>query len=322
MSTADLEGSAFAALLAAGPWAIDGGLASELEAAGHDLTGALWSARLLRDDPDAIVEVHRAYAEAGAVVAISASYQASRAGFAAAGLDAEEADVLLARSVALAREARDSSAAVRGDRPLLVAASVGPYGAIRHDGSEYRGRYGLSHVELVAFHRERLDVLVAAGPDLLAVETVPDLDEVAALVEVLGDHPGMPAWISLSCADGEHVNAGQSVRETAAVAASAPSVLAVGVNCTPPEHVDAVLAALAAGAADAGRPGLALLAYPNAGRTWDAAGECWQGEGASTLPDDVVAGWAGAGARLVGGCCGLGPDAVRAVAGTTARLRG
>ena len=321
MSTADLEGSAFAALLAAGPWAIDGGLASELEAAGHDLTGALWSARLLRDDPGAIVEVHRAYSEAGAVVAISASYQASRAGFAAAGLDADEADVLLARSVALAREARDSSLAARGDRPLLVAASVGPYGAIRHDGSEYRGRYGLSHAELVAFHRERLDVLVAAGPDLLAVETLPDLDEVEALVEVLADHPGMPAWISLSCADGEHVNAGQSVRETAAAAASAPSVLAVGVNCTPPEHVDAVLAGLAAGAADAGRPGLALLAYPNAGRTWDAAAACWLGEGASTLPDDVVAGWAGEGARLVGGCCGLGPDAVRAIAATTARLR-
>ena len=315
-------GSAFAALLDSGPWAIDGGLASELEAQGHDLTGALWSARLLRDDPRALVDVHRAYAQAGAVVAISASYQASREGFAAAGLDAAEADVLLARSVALAREASDEAAGLRGGRPLLVAASVGPYGAIRHDGSEYRGRYGLSHGELVAFHRERLDVLVAAGPDLLALETVPDLEEVEALVEVLADHPDVPAWLSLSCADGEHVHAGQTVRETAAVAASAPSVLAVGVNCTPPEHVEGVLASLAVGVAEAGRPGLALLAYPNAGRTWDAAAECWRGEGATTLPDDVVAGWVGAGARLVGGCCGLGPDAVRAVATTTARLRG
>jgi homocysteine S-methyltransferase len=307
-------------LLAGGPWALDGGLASDLEARGYDLSGALWSARLLRDDPGAVVAVHRGYYEAGAMVAISASYQASRAGFAAAGLDADEADRLLSLSVALARrardEVRDARAADDAEMPLLVAASVGPYGAIRHDGSEYRGRYGLSHQELVDFHRERLEVLAAAEPDLLAVETIPDLDEAAALVEVLADFPGLPAYVSFSCRDGSTVSAGQPAREAAALVASAPTAVAVGVNCTAPEHVGSLLDEMAAGA-----PGLALVAYPNAGRTWDAMTESWVGEGASTLPADAVAGWVSRGARLVGGCCGLGPDAIQSVATTLAPLR-
>jgi S-methylmethionine-dependent homocysteine/selenocysteine methylase len=250
VSTADLEGSAFARC-SPRPWAIDGGLASELEAAGHDLTGALWSARLLRDDPGAIVEVHRAYSEAGAVVAISASYQASRAGFAAAGLDAEEADVLLARSVALAREARDSSAAVRGDRPLLVAASVGPYGAIRHDGSEYRGRYGLSHVELRGLppRAPRRASSRPAGPARRG--DVPDLDECRGLVEVLGDHPGMPAGSRCRAPTASTSTPGRACAD-AAVAASAPSVLR-SVNCTPPSTSTRAGGA-GRGAADAGRP--------------------------------------------------------------------
>ncbi len=307
-------------LLARGPWALDGGLASDLEARGHDLGGALWSARLLRDDPGAVVAVHRGYYEAGAAVAISASYQASRIGFAAAGLEADEADRLLALSVALARQARDEvrAAADRsgGGARLLVAASVGPYGAILHDGSEYRGRYGLDRGALVAFHRERVEVLAAAGPDLLAVETIPDLDEAVALVEVLADFPDLPAYVSFSCRDGSALSAGQPAREAAALVASCPTAVAVGVNCTAPEHVASLLDAMAGGA-----PGLALVAYPNAGRTWDAAAECWVGEGSGTLPDQVVADWIRRGARLVGGCCGLGPDAVSAVATTLTAAR-
>ena len=66
---------------------LDGGLATELEARGHDLSDRLWSARLLLSEPDAIEEVHLAYFRAGARVAITASYQASVEGFAAAGLD-------------------------------------------------------------------------------------------------------------------------------------------------------------------------------------------------------------------------------------------
>lgn len=296
-------------LLAGGPRVIDGGLATELEARGYDLTGTLWSARVLRDDPDAVRAVHAAYFRSGATVAISASYQASRAGFERNGLSAAQADEALARSVALVREARDQVRAEDDRHPMLVAASVGPYGATLHDGSEYRGRYGMTRAQLAAFHRERLDVLAAAGPDLLAIETIPDIGEAEALVEVLADHPDLPAWLSYSCADGASTCAGQPFAEAVAVAVSAPTVRAVGVNCTAPEHVAALLAAGAGARGD--RP---YVVYPNAGRVWDGAASEWNGDGTDRLPAAAVREWAGLGASLVGGCCGLGPAAVRDIA--------
>ncbi|MGD9955451.1 MAG: homocysteine S-methyltransferase [Candidatus Nanopelagicales bacterium] len=299
--------TAFADLLAAGPAAIDGGLASELEARGHDLSGMLWSARLLRDDPDAIRDVHRAYYEAGATVGISASYQASRSGFARQGLDAADADRLLALSVKLLREARDASL---GDHPKLVAASVGPYGATLHDGSEYRGRYGVPHDRLVDFHVERLRVLLDADPDLLAIETVPDVDEAWALVASLDDvGSDVPAWLSFSCADDATTCAGQPIEDAVAVVTSSSRIGAIGVNCTKPEHVGGLVARIRAAA-----PLLPIVVYPNAGRVWDGEASVWLGDGAALLPDSAVGAWFDAGAALVGGCCGLGPAAIERIA--------
>jgi homocysteine S-methyltransferase len=300
-------------LLAAGPAAIDGGLASELEARGHDLSGTLWSARLLRDDPAAVRDVHRAYFAAGATVGISASYQASRSGFARHGLDAAEADRLLALSVRLVQEARVEAASSGASQPMLVAASVGPYGATLHDGSEYRGRYGVAHAALVDFHAARLRVLLDAGPDLLAIETVPDVDEAHAIVEAL-DVVGceVPAWLSFSCADAATTCAGQPVEEAAALVRAA-GLAAVGVNCTAPEHVGGLVARIRTA-----QPDLPVVVYPNAGRVWDGEASVWLGEGTDVLPEPAVRGWFDAGVSLVGGCCGLGPAAVAAVAESAA----
>ena len=294
-------------LLAARPASIDGGLASELEARGHDLTGDLWSARLLRDDPGAIRDVHTTYFLAGARIGISASYQASRSGFERHGLAAEDADRLLGLSVDLVREAREAAAAQGAAHPMLVAASVGPYGATLHDGSEYRGRYGVAHDDLVAFHRERLEVLVAAEPDLLAIETVPDVDEARAIVEAL-DGYHVPAWMSFSCVDDARTCAGQPVEDAARLVADA-GLDAVGVNCTKPEHIAGLVARIRAA-----QPELAIVLYPNAGRVWDGHASVWLGDGSDRLPDRAVSSWFDAGAGLVGGCCGLGPDAVRGIA--------
>jgi homocysteine S-methyltransferase len=306
-------GNALIELLAAGPAAIDGGLASELEARGHDLTGTLWSARLLREDPEAIRHVHAEYFRSGARVGISASYQASRQGFAAHGMTPDEADELLARSVRLVREARDEVAAEGVAHPMLVAASVGPYGAIRHDGSEYRGRYGLGHDELVAFHRERLAVLTAADPDLLAIETIPDLDEARALVDALGDLD-VPAWISFSCQDDSRTCAGQPIEDAAELVARSGVFTALGVNCSAPEFIPGLVARVRA--VDRLLP---LVVYPNAGRVWDGVHSEWLGEGHDRLAQSAVAQWFDAGVGLIGGCCGLGPRAIREVAGVAAR---
>ncbi|MCB5906378.1 homocysteine S-methyltransferase [Streptomyces pinistramenti] len=298
----------FADALAAGPVVLDGGLSQQLDSAGHDLSDALWSARLLAEDPEAVVRAHLAFYEAGAQVAITSSYQATFEGFARRGIGHDEAAALLARSVELAREAARRATAGGVAGPLFVAASAGPYGAMLADGSEYRGRYGLSVAELERFHRPRLEVLAAARPDVLALETVPDVDEARALLRAVRGL-GTPAWLSYSI-EGGRTRAGQPLDEAFAVAADADEVIAVGVNCCAPQDVDR---AVEVAVRVAGKP---VVVYPNSGEHWDAAARVWCGTAAFRA--GRVAGWAAAGARLIGGCCRVGPDAI---VGLAAQLR-
>lgn len=277
---------------------LDGGMSTALELAGHDLSDSLWSGRLLLTDPDAVRDAHLAFYRAGAEVAITASYQVTYPGFARVGISADETARLLKASVGLAR-----SAASEVDGPRWVAASVGPYGAMLADGSEYRGRYGLSQQELVDFHRPRIETLAEASPDVLAVETIPDVDEATAVLEVVRGS-GVPVWLSYSIR-GDRTCAGQSLEEAFAVAEGIDEVIAVGVNCCPPEDV--------AHAVDvAGKTGLPVVVYPNSGEEWDAGERAWTGDGTGFA---ALAGeWTGRGARLVGGCCRTGPDAIEVLA--------
>ncbi len=264
----------------------DGGLATELEAQGNDLSDSLWSARLLMDAPDQIRDAHLAFFRAGAVIATSASYQASFEGFARRGLDRREAAGLMRRSVDLARAAR---AELAGDgRARWVAGSVGPYGAALADGSEYRGRYGLSVTELAAWHRPRLEVLAEAGPDVLALETVPDIDEAEALMAAIAGL-GIPAWLSYSIA-GERTRAGQSLAEAFAVAASVPAAIAAAREVT-------------------GKP---VIVYPNSGEDWDARRRAWTGQ--SRYSAGQPRQWIAAGARIAGGCCRVRPADIAVIA--------
>ncbi|GHE51973.1 homocysteine S-methyltransferase [Streptomyces griseoaurantiacus] len=290
--------------LAAGTLVLDGGLSNQLEAAGHDLGDALWSARLLAEAPEAVVEAHLAYFEAGANVAITASYQATFEGFARYGLTRARTAELLAYSVESAREAARRARERGVARPLWTAASAGPYGAMLADGSEYRGRYGLSVDELADFHRPRLEALAAARPDVLALETVPDTEEARALLRAVRGL-GVPAWLSYTVA-GSRTRAGQPLEEAFALAAEAEEIVAVGVNCCAPKDVEP---AVALAAQVSGKP---VVAYPNSGETWHADTAGWTGP--VTFTPEAVRNWRRAGARLIGGCCRVGPTGVRGVA--------
>lgn len=303
-----------AALASGPPLVLDGGLSDQLEAQGCDLSDELWSARLLADDPRRITNAHAAYVRAGARVLITASYQASFEGFARHGTDRREAADLFRRSVSLAREAAGGRA--------WVAASVGPYGAVLADGSEYRGRYGLSVRELAAFHAPRIAALAEAEPDVLALETVPDVDEAEALLRA-ADGCGIPVWLSFTV-DGPRTRAGQPLAEAFAAAGGLDQVVAVGVNCCAAVDVDH---AVEVAAATTGKP---VVVYPNSGESWGARGVSGDGEagpsrgawrGADTFaagrpgapeagPASWVRGWVERGARLIGGCCRVGPQAV------------
>ena len=288
--------------LSAGPIVLDGGLSTALEQQGADLSGTLWTARLLAKGPERIAEAHRAFYRAGAQVATTASYQASVDGLVAAGHDEATARKLIVRSVTLAREVRDE---MSSDRPyLLVAASVGPYGAFLADGSEYRGRYGVPAARLRDFHAPRLELLASAGPDLFAVETIPDVDEAEVLVSLL-DEVGVPAWFSYSVRGGR-TNAGQPLADAYAVLAGHRSIVAAGVNCSAQEDV------LGAVREAVGATGLPAVAYPNRGGSWNSATKQWvYGD---PLDLDLVPAWVDAGARLIGGCCGNGPPDIAAMA--------
>ncbi|MBV9318413.1 MAG: homocysteine S-methyltransferase [Mycobacterium sp.] len=277
----------------------DGGLATELEARGNDLSDPLWSARLLADAPQEITAVHAAYFRAGAMIATTASYQASFEGFAARGIDRDGAVRLLRRSVELAEMARDQV----GGGAQWVAASVGPYGAALADGSEYRGRYGLSGAQLERWHQPRLEVLADAGADIIAVETVPDIDEAEALVNLI-QRLGVPAWLSYTI-EGSRTRAGQPLADAFAVAAGVPEIVAVGVNCCAP---DDVLPAIAV-AAETGKP---VIVYPNSGERWDREHHGWAGS--SRFAAQLAQRWVSAGARIVGGCCRVGPAEIAEIA--------
>ncbi|RWR23343.1 homocysteine S-methyltransferase [Microbacterium enclense] len=273
--------------LATRPLVLDGGLGTLLEARGNDVSSALWSARVLRDDPDEVRSAHAEFAAAGADVLITASYQV---GFGGQIPDAE-VDTLLRRSVSLARDAGEG----------LVAASVGPIGALRADGSEYTGAYGLDLAQLRAGHRRRLAVLAEAGADLLAVETIPSALEVEALALELADL-GVPAFVSLSADSAGYARSG-ALAATLRTAASIPGVIAVGVNCCAPTSVGPALAQA---------PAVPLVAYPNTGERWDATTRTWSG-GVGVLAEAAPA-WVAAGARLVGGCCRSTPVDIAAIA--------
>ncbi|MGW2085188.1 homocysteine S-methyltransferase [Streptomyces sp. NPDC001880] len=279
---------------------LDGGLSNQLEAQGCDLSDALWSARLLTDGPGQIEAAHTAYVRAGAQVLITAGYQATFEGFARRGIGRGEAAELFARSVRLARRAAGAV-----EREVWVAASVGPYGAMLADGSEYRGRYGLSVQELERFHRPRIEALAAAGPDALALETVPDIDEAEALLRAV-EGVGLPVWLSYSVAGGL-TRAGQPLETAFGLASGHDEVMAVGVNCCDPADADR---AVRVAAEVTGKP---VVVYPNSGERWDEEGRQWAG--APTFDPGRARAWVDAGARLIGGCCRVGPDTVAELAG-------
>ncbi|MFI6897066.1 homocysteine S-methyltransferase [Streptomyces sp. NPDC050256] len=288
-----------AAALAAGTVLLDGGLSNQLEAQGCDLSDELWSARLLVDGPEQIAAAHTAYVRAGAQVLITAGYQASFEGFRQRGIGRSDAAGLFARSVELARRAAGAV-----DRDVWVAASVGPYGAVTADGAEYRGRYGLTIRELERFHRPRIEALAAAGPDVLALETVPDMDEAQALLRVAGEC-GLPVWLSYTVA-GDRTRAGQPLEEAFGMVVGVEQVVAAGVNCCDPADVDA---AVRVAAEVTGKP---VVVYPNSGERWDAQGRAWTG--IATFDPGRLRAWQDAGARLIGGCCRVGPATIAELA--------
>jgi homocysteine S-methyltransferase len=290
---------------------LDGGMATELERKGFSLAGPLWSAHVLESSPEAIAAVHREYLEAGADCLLTASYQVSAEGFQEIGFDpqraAEAAADALRASVTLAERVR-SEYQTGSPRKIWIAGSLGPYGAMLHNGAEYHGNYDCSFEDLVGFHSRRIAVLEQTNADFLAFESIPSLEEARAVVAALQPYPEAAAYLSFTCRDGLHVSHGETLRACAELLDARPQVIGMGVNCTAPELIGSLVEELAK---VTNKP---IIVYPNSGEQWDAVHHCWQGDGQLAAFGELARSWRSSGAQWIGGCCRTGPEHVRAVA--------
>jgi homocysteine S-methyltransferase len=289
---------------------LDGGMATELERKGFNLAGPLWSAQVLQSSPEAIAAVHREYLDAGADCLLTASYQVSAEGFIEIGFapqDAADAAVnALRASVALAEKTRNDYQA-GSPRRIWIAASLGPYGAMLHNGAEYHGNYNCSFDDLVAFHSRRIAVLVSTNADFLAFESIPSFEEARAILTALQPYPDVAAYLSFTCRDGMHISHGETLRACAELLDKQPQVIGIGVNCTAPELIGSLIEELAKATS---KP---IIVYPNSGEQWDALHRCWQGVGQLPKFGELARLWRSAGAQWIGGCCRTGPEHVLAV---------
>ncbi|MBE3609203.1 homocysteine S-methyltransferase [Campylobacter californiensis] len=225
---------------------LDGALATQLEAMGLDISGKLWSAKHIAQNPDAIKQIHKNYLKAGSDIITTASYQATIPGLMAAGFSEKEAYGLIIKTSLIAREAVDEFIRESGATETpLVAASIGPYGAYLSDGSEYRGDYNLSKSEFKAFHEPRIRAILEGGADMLAVETIPLLSEAEAICELLEQNfKDVPCWISFTARDENELASGDAITDVVKILESTPNVLAYGFNCISDTLASALLANL------------------------------------------------------------------------------
>lgn len=299
-----------AAVRSGQPIIIDGGLGTALESRGIDLRHELWSAGLLRDAPDTLAEVHADFIRAGARIVTTASYQATPLGFERASIPAEEGRRLITASVEIAAGA---AAGVESAGTALVAGSVGPYGAALGDGAEYTGDYHLSDEAFAAFHRPRIEALVSAGADLLAIETQPSVAEIKVLAHLAQEYE-IPAWLSVTLSDGQHLADGSNLADVAKAASTSAMIHAIGVNCVRPSLVTPALNALRE------HTDVPLIAYPNSGERYDATAMEWRaGPDFETSPGTIAA-WTKAGAAVIGGCCRTTPDDIAGLATSAKEL--
>ncbi|MCG0890486.1 homocysteine methyltransferase [Lactiplantibacillus plantarum] len=288
-----------------GPVVSDGAMATELEKRGVATNSALWSATAMLDHPDAIQAVHQSYLDAGAKIMTTNTYQANVPAFEQAGIAAAQARQLIQQAVTIAHTARDASHVT----DAVIAGSIGPYGAYLADGSEYTGAYQLTPSAYQDFHRERLALIMAAGVDVLALETMPRLDEVQTLVQLITTTwPQQPYWVSFSIKDPQILCDGTSLAVAAKWVAAQPNVVAVGVNCTTLENIAPALATLKAAVA------VPLIVYPNSGDQYDPVTKTWQETHLSHQFASFVPQWLAAGARIIGGCCRTTPKDIATVA--------
>lgn len=293
------------------PLVLDGGLSNELEKAGCDLKHKLWTAKLLQDEGEAIIQTHLTYLKAGAKCITTSTYQAAVPGLKEMGYDEKESEKLILKSVDLAAEAiRRFLVMDNTETDLLIAASIGPYGAFLANGSEYVGNYGVPDEQLTRFHQRRIEILDNSKADLLACETIPSFQEAKVLASLL-QKTQKPSWVSFSCKDEMHINDGTPIAECAEYLAGHEKIFALGINCTAPGNISGLVRILKEHAATK-----RIVVYPNSGEIYNSDSKTWFNLEDPHHFDEMTKEWLHLGADIVGGCCRIGPEHIEKISGT------
>ena len=276
---------------------LDGAMGTELERRGIPTPLPLWSAAALKNHPDTVREIHEEYVRAGADVITANTFRTTPRAVQKAGLAPGEARVLTQRAVALAGEATDRA---RGAREVLVAGALAPLEDC------YRPDQAPDPEQSLREHTEQASFLARCGVDLILAETMNSIAEAIAAVRG-AKATELPVLVSFICKDGSEILSGESL--AAAVNAVEPlKPDAVLVNCVDPETAAECLLTM-------GRvTRIPLGCYPNAGGP-DMEHGTWRFD-SSWTPDrfaEAAATWVARGAQVVGGCCGTGPDHIRAL---------
>ncbi len=275
---------------------LDGAMGTELERRGVPTPLPLWSAQALLDAPDTIRAIHEDYVRAGADIITANTFRTTPRTLAKTGR-AGEAERLVERAVSLAREA---AGYVRGAREVLVAGALAPL--------EDCYRPDLSPETPVAEreHAEQAVRLARQGVDLILIETMNSTAEAKAALRG-AKAAGVPVLVSFICRSAREIWNGELLADAVrAVEPFKPD--AILVNCVSPGAVADCLGEMSRVTR------LPLGCYPNAGGpnmaegTWNFDPE-WTPERFA----EAAAGWVARGAQIVGGCCGIGPDHIRAL---------
>ena len=291
------------------PILLDGGLSNQVEAQGANLEHDLWTAKLLDENPNEIINAHLSYLEAGARILLTSSYQASIKGLLKAGYNEHRAIELLLLTVSLANEAiKRFKNASNNNENIFKGASIGPYGAFLADGSEYHGNYGVKRNELLDFHLPQFEILKHSDIDFFACETIPSYEEAMLLAELI-NLAKRPAWISFSCKNDSLLNDGSAVEKIVHELKDHPNIFALGVNCTAPEHIPVIIRTIKRNA-----PNKRIVVYPNSGEFYNPTTKDWSGTNDPLLCAMSANEWLNEGADIIGGCCRIGPEHIAAMA--------
>lgn len=274
---------------------LDGGFGTTVEQFGYDVKHPLWSSNLIKHQPEAVYNVHKAFVDSGADIILTNTYQAAVPSFLNIGLTKEDARYYLQKAVTLAKRAATDQ--------TIVAGSLGPYGAMLGNGAEYTGDYQLTQEDYIHYHKERLDILIEAGLTVFAFETIPNIEEIKAIKTLLEDYTDIECWLSVTLKDSAHLSDGTKLEEACKVVNTMKNVYAFGVNCTSVKTIDAALEGLLK---HSKHP---LILYPNGGRKYDAVNKRWIDQTDSSLVEAAVR-WQAQGVKIIGGCCQVGPEEI------------